>query len=304
MSMHTPRPMAAVVAIALLLTGRAHAADVKLLKQPTQFPIVITEPGSYRLTSNLVVPDANTTAIRVESRDVTIDLNGFAILGPVVCSGIPVSCNSTGAGGYGIVTRGNAGTRENVTVRNGTVRGMGADGVYLDGQATIEGVRAISNGNNGILANQGSRIVGNVGIANGNRGIATAERCIVTGNVANENSIGINVNSQSLVSGNIANFNSVDGITCEDSCTITGNTAHGNGLGGSGGRGIVTSSSNTVIGNTATGNVAVGLLLTGSSASGYVHNVVNGNNGGDANPQVSGGTQMGANVCGGDTTCP
>ena len=32
---------------------------------PGGFPVEIHTPGSYRLTSNLVVPDANTTAIEI-----------------------------------------------------------------------------------------------------------------------------------------------------------------------------------------------------------------------------------------------
>jgi hypothetical protein len=44
--------------------------------------VVLTLAGSYRLTSNLVVPDANTDAIDVNADEVTIDLNGFSIIGP------------------------------------------------------------------------------------------------------------------------------------------------------------------------------------------------------------------------------
>ena len=50
------------------------------------FPVTISVPGSYRLSSNLTVPDADTKAISVEADDVTIDLNGFSIIGPIVCT--------------------------------------------------------------------------------------------------------------------------------------------------------------------------------------------------------------------------
>ena len=60
--------------------------------------IEITQPGSYRLTSNLEV-NQHTTAIRIPGDDVNLDLNGFAIRGPVSCAGLPVSsCSSTGIG--------------------------------------------------------------------------------------------------------------------------------------------------------------------------------------------------------------
>ncbi len=46
------------------------------------FPVTISESGSYRLGSNLIVPDADTTAIDITAGNVVVDLNGFSILGP------------------------------------------------------------------------------------------------------------------------------------------------------------------------------------------------------------------------------
>src|SRR4051794_37476543 len=63
-----------------------------------KFLITISEPGSYRLTDNLVVTDANTTAIEINADDVTIDMNGFSIHGPGACAPPPVSCIPTGTG--------------------------------------------------------------------------------------------------------------------------------------------------------------------------------------------------------------
>src|SRR5271154_6656573 len=45
------------------------------------FPVTISQPGSYRLSSNLVVPDSNTNAIEITAEFVTLDLNGFSIVG-------------------------------------------------------------------------------------------------------------------------------------------------------------------------------------------------------------------------------
>src|SRR5262249_30978241 len=77
--------------LVLAVLHPAVAGDVKLLGQPGTFPIVITVPGSYRLKSNLTVPDANTSAIDVEANDVALDLNGYVISGPVTCTGTPVT---------------------------------------------------------------------------------------------------------------------------------------------------------------------------------------------------------------------
>lgn len=41
---------------------------------------IITEPGRYHLTANLIVPDPYTVAILATAPGVTIDLNGFAII--------------------------------------------------------------------------------------------------------------------------------------------------------------------------------------------------------------------------------
>jgi hypothetical protein len=63
------------------------------------FPVTLSQPGSYRLTGNLDttgLPNAqDVTVIRVTASDVSIDLNGFAIVGPVTCTGMPVtSCTA------------------------------------------------------------------------------------------------------------------------------------------------------------------------------------------------------------------
>ena len=51
------------------------------------FPVTLSQPGSYVLTSNLTVSNANTHAIDITVDDVTVDLNGFVIQGPTVCTG-------------------------------------------------------------------------------------------------------------------------------------------------------------------------------------------------------------------------
>ena len=46
------------------------------------FPLTIRVRGAYKLTGNLTVPNANTTAIEIIADNVTLDLNGFGIFGP------------------------------------------------------------------------------------------------------------------------------------------------------------------------------------------------------------------------------
>lgn len=70
-------------------------------------PVIITNPGSYYLTTNLTV--ATGTAITIATNEVTLDLNGFTI-----ASAAP------SAGGYGIHLENGA---RNVMICNGYVRG-------------------------------------------------------------------------------------------------------------------------------------------------------------------------------------
>ncbi len=78
------------------------------------FPYKITQPGSYKLTGNLVVVGP-TNAIEISASNVTLDLNGFMISGPgQVC----FSCATTW--GVTVTT-----AQQAVTVRNGTIFGFG-----------------------------------------------------------------------------------------------------------------------------------------------------------------------------------
>jgi hypothetical protein len=183
------------------------------------FPVTISAGGSYRLESNLEVPDGNTTAIAITARNVTVDLNGFAILGPGIAgSGIGISAPFPSG---------------NVSVRNGTVSGMGNTGIGLSRGCRVEGV-SVSGNEVGIFAREGATIINN--------------------SVSNNRSVGIRV------------------------------------LGGS------------VTGNTVTLNRGLGLELGVANPTpnevgivvGYANNVLVDN----ATPQVSGGIQMGPNVCG------
>src|SRR5436305_10093862 len=76
-----------LVALAMALAPAfAFAIDgVTLINQSTVmaaggFPYSITQPGSYKLTGNLVVPSL-LNGILISASDVTLDLNGFTITG-------------------------------------------------------------------------------------------------------------------------------------------------------------------------------------------------------------------------------
>ncbi len=50
------------------------------------YPVTLSESGSYLLTGNLTAPNQNTTILAETAERVSIDLNGFAIVGATVCA--------------------------------------------------------------------------------------------------------------------------------------------------------------------------------------------------------------------------
>ncbi len=191
------------------------------------FPVLITQPGSYRLTSNLEVPDAGTTAIQITANDVTLDLNGFTISGPNVCTSSPVRCTFSG-GGIGIMAVGpvNVVSPANVRVFNGTVRGMGGHGIRMMGDGTVvEKVNSISNGGPGIVVGEGS-VLDSVAKLNGSG--AALVGLIVRNCVSNNNVFGIFVRPGGVATGNTAIANAATGISVNNASAM-GNTALNNG---------------------------------------------------------------------------
>ena len=100
-------------------------------KPVSSLPFVITSSGSYYLTTNLT--GANGVLILVD--DVTLDLNGFTLLG---------TTNS----GNGI-----AGGVNNISIRNGTVRNWGSHGVNLTNSSNcrLVDLRVADNGLAGLV---------------------------------------------------------------------------------------------------------------------------------------------------------
>jgi len=168
--------------------------------------VTISQPGSYRFSGNLTVPDANTNGIVITANHVTIDFNGFSILGPTVCNGSPTvtGCSPSGSG------NGVSSPASNyITLMKGGIHGMGYEAVLLPGSGQhVERMLIDSNGSTGIDVGAGSTVINN--IANFNNGI------------------GINVVG-STFTGNSTVGNRIVGIGATCPSTIIGNTAVNNG---------------------------------------------------------------------------
>jgi hypothetical protein len=221
------------------------------------FPVIISQPGSYRLSSNLTVPDSNTTAIQITADHVTIDLNGFAIIGPTVCNGSPALCppNAHGIGINADNGPSQPGSR-GIRIFNGTVRGMGSTGIFITGVGSqIERVTADSNAGGGFLV--AGSVIESTATRNGTFGIFAV---IVRDSFATDNhDIGIQLDGSGGVgTGNVASFNGSHGISSPNA-TVTANTAVRNV-----GFGISAVCQSTIISNTIVSNTAGSITTNGA----------------------------------------
>jgi hypothetical protein len=274
--------LAVLVGVFVAISGCLHAQDgVILINQSNAitggvtpgdtpgFPVTISKPGSYKLSSNLVLADPNGTGIQITASNVTLDLNGFNIIGANVCSVNAQSAAVCPTPGQGVGVQ--AGTDEtpgprSVTVRNGSVRGMSLNGIQLTGDGSmIE--RVASDGN----FKAGFDVNGSVtqSSATGN-GFDGFRALVVRDSISvNNRRFGILIRSGGgAATGDIASFNGNDGISAANSRVIgntvvsnmsTGNSAlcpsniSDNTVVNNGGNSIETTQSGCVVINNATG---------------------------------------------------
>lgn len=203
------------------------------------YPITIdgTAGKSYRLTSNLIVPDENTNGIDVDFINVSIDLNGFSIVRSG-CENSVVNC--TAASGTAIGISVDNISHFGLSVINGSIIGMGADGInniagsgYFNhlklnwnrGKGLITrdysqvfNSNASNNGGNGIEIYEGSMAKNNVVAFNGIHGLSGFEFSIMEGNISNGNvRYGIEAGVGAIVKGNTVSQNNEHGVWCYDS---------------------------------------------------------------------------------------
>lgn len=287
------------------------------------FPVSISAPGSYRLTSDLFLAQ-DVLHIEITSGYVTLDLQGFEVAGPVTCSGLPPSCSAVSAG-EGI--RVDSTVRHHVVVRNGTVRGTNGGAIGLGERATIEDVHVddISGGGiavgdfstvqrttvvsirfTAIYLGDSSRAIDNVVVAAGFSGIQCEEGCVVSGNsVANTSNAGIDVAEGSSVRGNTVR-DSLQGINASGGTLVTQNSIRG-----SVSTAIVANAGSLVTENVLRENQADALRCfpqTVPATTRYGNNVMTANNGTtdavDGDQGIEHCLPLGANHCGTNLSCP
>jgi len=205
-----------------------------------QLPHTITASGSYYLGANLT-GIAGQHGLTIDADDVTIDLNGFALVG------VPGSLE-------GIVV---AGTHINLGIHNGTVRDWGQHGIMLDGgkNAVIEGVRMSGNGQSGIFADDTTVIRSCVSVSNGRDGIVGRTIVVVDCNVNDNTEDGIEVGIGSVVANCVATNSGFRGIASSSRTTIVGCSSSSNQ------HGIAVFPDSTVSGCTVSENSSGGIAV-------------------------------------------
>jgi hypothetical protein len=145
------------------------------------YPITISQPGSYKLTGNLTVP-ADEFGILILAENVTLDLNGYTVRGPMNCTRT-VSTKEVSCPYYNVNAVGNLATQKDVVVRNGMVRGFASNGVWLQQSGTVDEVHAEMNGDGGINVSAGL-VSRSVARNNANHGIRASyiQESLSTGN--------------------------------------------------------------------------------------------------------------------------
>jgi len=184
--------LAILIGAALLFSAPAFAIDGQvLINQSTVlaaggFPYKITQPGSYKLSGNLVVSAASTDGIEINVSNVTLDLNGFTISGPVTCTGAGSGISCTGTGGAGIIGP----DFHAVAVRNGSVVGFarGVETFY----AQVEEIHAMGNAEIGIFAIEGV-VNRNIASLNGQIGIFAIDSTVTENNAISNGEYGLEI---------------------------------------------------------------------------------------------------------------
>src|SRR5262245_51671341 len=151
--MHTVTRTAVLLVLLALAVGatQAHAETINCTPITT-LPAVITVQGIYCFTGHLSTAITSGNAIDIQTNNVILDLNGFKLGG--LAAGL-------GTTAHGI----HASNRQNITIKNGTVRGF-FRGIYLEDAGAsqghvIEDIRADQNTFGGIEVRGDGNIIRN-----------------------------------------------------------------------------------------------------------------------------------------------
>lgn len=188
----------------------------------SQLPFTISSPGTYRLKGTVRLATTDTDGITIACDNVVLDLGGNALVGPGKAAG------TTGTGIQVGTT-----LRQNLVVKNGTIRDWRNSGIYgaFASKARFEKLQVFDNGNTGLIAGIHCIVSECLASHNGIHGIEANYRCRIQDNVADSNAqVGIiiagpdNQIERNLVLGNAEGIN----VNAATGNYIAGNRARAN----------------------------------------------------------------------------
>jgi len=308
----------AASAAAALIAGAAHAGEGvieinqtaalagglngSLLEDPPGFPVRIRAPGSYRLTSDLVIAAPATDAIEVLVDGPTIDLGGFTIRGPSGVNVSPPLWQCTGGGGGSALGDGiKAFNSRDVTVLNGRIRNMAAGGLALGVDGRVVSVQAERNCGVGMKLGAGSSVTASQVRGNRLEGIDCTTGCRISDVAAAENGgIGIHAGAGAVVLRSLVRGNARYGIAVDGGSRLQHNVVTRNGANG---EVLLSGILLHFGGSNATGNIVSrnqGWGIDATSSDGIALSLMDANT---DSPVVS-GKAIGCNWLSGVVSCP
>ncbi len=230
----------------------------------------ITAPGSYYLTGDIIGVSGK-HGIEIAATNVTLDLNGFSLIG---VPGSLIGIEATNNPAYSA-----AGLR----VCNGAIAGWGSDGINTfsgGAPAIFSGLNLKNNQSNGMTVVQAvitDCIAHNNGLGYGiqgkqltifncvarqnNLGFGLFAGSLLRSSMATGNNTGIDAGSGSMVLNNTVRVNTSTGINVREMCRVADNVVSASGTGI-----LLAAAGNTIEGNTLVNNSVGGIVLTSTNA--------------------------------------
>src|SRR5438552_13108223 len=240
--------LSAALALLLLaaLAGVVHGGPLDPTGPPgstgknviTALPFTISQPGSYVLNGNLTCPacSAGQDAITVTADNVTIDLQGFQLVG---VTGVKSGISSGGTT-----------PRKHWTIRNGTSDGFSSSGIYAVAvsESTSEDLTTTNIAGDSAINAKDGVTVRNVTIDNiANYGMWLGKRAVVSDcyiEVSGGSAWGIDAKDESMIEG----------------CNVSGNLTAGGG--------IQVTQGSTIQGCAVSGFTVIGIQVASATVTG------------------------------------
>jgi len=310
--------------------GPIQPTGVTLINQQTVtgFPIIINQPGSYRLTSD-IIGVSGADGIQISADGVSLDLNGFSIIGVAgAANGVRVSAivnaltitngsvrawpdsaiSATSAAGailknLRVSNNGSDGLRagRSAVCTDCAALDNGSNGFNFGFNATIRGCSSNNNGAHGFQTGNGASLLNCSARDNTQRGVSAGIATIITTCSAYSNDTdGFSLGSGSLIANCVAAVNGANGILVTTDCRVKDNNAWSNGAITDDGAGVrTTGADNRIEANAVTDN-DIG-VATGQATNLVIRNSMSGNPT-QASPAI--GDSISFTINGSSTTFP